>query len=257
MTTKPSLTVIVLTRNEAPRLARCLQSFQTVADEMLVVDSGSEDETVAIAREFTPNVIRRDWPGRARQSQFAAEQVSTDWFFHVDADEVSTPELNADMVEVIAQNLPGVAGYSVDRYEQFLGREVRCGLHRGILRLCRTGTAVMPLQRAHAAWTVSGEVLRLHSPLWHLVDQSLDELLAKLTQRGLLSALDYYDRGIQAPYRKVLWHPLATFLRMMILKGGMFDGIPGLILSGMRSQYCFTRMARLHELWREHEARQG
>lgn len=248
----PSLTLIVLTKNEAPRLARCLQSFQTVADELLVVDSNSTDDTVAIAREFTPNVIERDWPGRARQSQFAAEQVRTDWFFHVDADEVSTPALNANIEGVIRQNLPGVAGYTVDRYEHFLGREVRCGMHRNILRLCRTGQAIMPLQRAHASWTVAGEVLRLRAPLWHQVDQPLDELLQKLTHRGLLSALDYFDRGIPASYWKVFWHPLATFLRMMLLKGGWRDGLPGLILTGMRAQYCFTRMARLHELWRDY-----
>jgi len=248
----PSLTLIVLTKNEAPRLARCLQSFQTVADELLVVDSLSTDDTVAVAREFTPNVIEREWPGRARQSQFAAEQVKTDWFFHVDADEASTPELNTSIEAAMAQNLPGVDGYTVDRYEHFLGREVHCGMHRNILRLCRTGKAVMPLQRAHAAWTVAGEKGRLRSPLWHYVDQPLDELLPKLTHRGLLSALDYFDRGIRPTYGKVLWHPLATFLRMMILKGGYRDGLPGLILAGMRSQYCFTRMARLQELWRDY-----
>jgi len=160
--------------------------------------------------------------------------------------------LNANLERVLTYNLPGVGGYTVDRVEHFLGREVRCGLHRGILRLCRTGQAVMPLQRAHAAWTVSGEVLRLRAPLQHQVDQPLDDLLQKLTHRGLLSAMDYYDRGLPSTYGKVLWHPLATFLRMMILKGGYRDGLPGLILAGMRSQYCFTRMARLHELWRDY-----
>lgn len=247
----PGLTLLVLTHNEAPRLARCLESFQPLADEILVVDSMSTDETVAIAREFTSQVISRPWPGRARQSQFAAEQVRTDWFFHVDADEVSTPDLNRALAGAVAQNLPGVAGYTVTRREHFLGREVRCGLHRDILRLCRTGEAVMPLQRAHAAWTVAGEVLRLQSPLWHYVDQPLDELLEKLTHRGMLSAEDYFDRGIRPSYGKVLWHPLATFLRMMLLKGGVRDGLPGLLLSGLRAQYCFTRMARLVQLWRD------
>ncbi len=243
-----SLTVVVLTKNEAPRIARCLESFRPVADELLVVDSGSTDETVAIAREFTDRILVRDWPGRAEQSNYAAGQVRTEWFFHVDADEASTPELNDELRRTVAEPEPGVVGYTVDRHEVFLGRPIRCGLHRSILRLCRTGAAQMPWQRAHARWSAEGAVAALRAPLMHYVDQPLDELLTKLTHRGLLSALDYYEAGRRSSYPKILWHPTATFLRLMVLKGGLLDGLPGLILSGMRSMYCFTRMVRLYEL---------
>lgn len=251
----PGLSLLVLTHNEAPRLRRCLETFRSACDELVVVDSGSTDGTVELARESADQVHVRDWPGRAPQTNWAIAQLKTDWFFQVDADEAATPPLLAELREVTRRAPDEVGGYSVDRLEWFMGRLVRCGRHRKILRLCRTARAEMPLQRAHAYLQVSGEVGQLRAPLMHYVDQPLDELLTKLTRRGLLSAEDYRDRGLRSSYAKLWWHPLATFLRLWVLKGGCFDGLPGLVLSGLRTSYCFTRMARLLELQAEPEPR--
>ena len=174
--------------------------------------------------------------------------MRTEWFLQVDADEAATPSLPAELRETVRSAPDEVAGYAVDRLEWLLGPVVRCGWHGGILRLCRTARAEMPFQRAHAFLTVDGQVRALRAPLMHYVDQPLDELWPKLTGRGLLSAEDYHDRGVRCTYPKLLWHPLATFLRLWLLKGGCFDGLPGLVLSGLRASYCFTRMSRLWEL---------
>ncbi len=247
----PSVTLIVLTKNEAPRIARCLASCQALTDELLVIDSGSTDDTVSIARGLGATVVQRDWPGRAAQSNHAASLVKTDWYFQLDADEVSTPELNDAIRLAMENDLPGVVGYTADRLEHFLGRWVRCGSHHDVLRLCRTGHCTMAPQRAHAPWVADGEVKSLHRHFLHHVDQPLSELLVKLNHRGMLSALDYHERGLTCSYGKLLWHPLATFLRLMILKGGVLDGLPGLILAGLRTSSCFARMVRLHELQQE------
>lgn len=244
------LTLLVLTRNEAPRLGDCLASFQSVADEILVVDSQSTDGTIEVARAFGAKVLVREFPGRAAQTRWAIEQIRTEWFFQADADERSSVALNAELETAITDPAGRYAGYTVDRVERFMGREIRCGWHGGILRLCRTAGADMPFQRAHAHLTVDGPVGALRSPLLHEVDQSLGELLVKLTERGLLSAEDYYDRGRRSGYPQIVWHPLATFLRLWLLKGGCLDGLPGLVFAGMRTMYCFVRMVRLLELAR-------
>ncbi|MCC7494472.1 MAG: glycosyltransferase family 2 protein [Fimbriimonadaceae bacterium] len=242
------VTLLVLTRDEAPRLGRCLASCRELADEILVIDSGSTDGTVEVAEAAGARVEVRAWPGRAAQSNYAASRVNTEWFFHLDADEVSTPALNRAVRRSIDLNLPGIVGYRVTRREVFLGREVRCGMHRNLLRLCRTGQCAMPAQRAHARWDTGGETRPLLPALWHHADQPLDEQLAKWIHRGRLSALDYHDRGEPATYGRLLWHPLATLLRLYVLKGGFLDGVPGLLLCGTRTAYCFSRMMHLWEL---------
>ncbi len=249
----PGLTGIVLTLDEAPRIERCLRSLAMVADELLVVDSGSRDPTIDLARAAGATVLEQPWPGRAAQSNWAAAHVRTEWFLHLDADELVSPELAREIRAFLA-TAPTVDGAWLRRREQFMGRWIRCGAHRGILRLCRTAAAQMPPRRAHAVWNVPGDTVRLRHPLLHVIDQPLAEVAGKLVQRSLLSALDYADAGRRSSAGAIAWHTAATFMRMMLLKGGVCDGVPGLIWSTLRSSYCFCRMACLYELQRHRDA---
>lgn len=243
-----AVTLVVLTKNEAPRIRACLESFRPAVEEVLVVDSESTDGTAEIAADHADRILTRSWPGRVKQTRFAVEQVRTPWFFQADADEVSTPALNEAIRAAAELDRPDIDAYGVDRDERFMGRWIRCGRHRNILRLCRTHRAVMPLQRAHPRWEVPGGTGRLPAPLLHYAEQPLDELFMKWTHRGILSAGDYQEWGRTSSPLKIVWHPAATFLRLYLLKGGLLDGTPGLIFSLLRAHYCFVRMARLYEL---------
>ena len=109
----PNLSVTIITLNEADHIEAAIDSAAW-ADEIIVVDSESTDDTVAIARRYTDKVIVRPWPGYIAQKNFAAEQASHDWIFSLDADECVTPAL-ADEVRTILATGPGAAGYQIGR----------------------------------------------------------------------------------------------------------------------------------------------
>lgn len=247
------LTVLVLTLNEAPRIAACLASVRDLAADLLVVDSGSADGTQAIAAACGARVLERPWPGRAAQARWAIDQIGTPWLLLLDADERSTPDLNAAIGAAIDGAPATTAGFGLDRAERFLGRIIRCGYHRAMPRLCRTEQALCPERRAHAALAVAGDCPSLGPALLHEVDQPLAELFTKWLQRARLAALDRRDAGRRFSVWRLIWHPLAAGLRLLLLKGGWRDGVPGLIFCGLRVAYTFAREAHLYDLSRAAE----
>src|SRR5688500_15862523 len=163
----PRLSVVIVTLNEEERLRACLESVAW-ADEIVVVDSESQDKTVQIAREVTDHVLVRPWPGYAAQKNFAVAQASGDWILALDADETVSAALRADIGRVMRAGGPA-AGYSVPRRNIFWGRWVR---HGGLypdwqLRLFRNGRVTFGVRAVHEPVTVSGVVERLHGRLEH------------------------------------------------------------------------------------------
>lgn len=242
-----AITLVVLTRNEAPRLRQCLASVAGAVQELLVVDSDSTDDTVAVARDCGARTLTRPWPGRAAQTEFALSQVRTPWTLQCDADERADATLAAALPAVVAA-AGDLAGFRLDRREWFQGRRLRCGDHRGLLRLVRTDRAHAQPRRTHAGLLVDGPLGRLPGYLEHHVDQPLDELQRKLLARALLGAADARDAGRRATSLGLLWHPAATWLRLMLLKGGWRDGRGGLVFAGLRSAACFARLVELVRL---------
>ena len=119
----PKLSVTVITKNEAADISDCVQSVAW-ADELIVVDSESTDETAALARRYTPRVVVRAWPGYVEQKNYAASLAAHDWILSIDADERVTPEL-ADEIRTLMKATPGHAGYRIPRVTRHLGRWIR------------------------------------------------------------------------------------------------------------------------------------
>ncbi len=250
----PAVTVVVLTLNEATRLAACLDSVGDLTDQIVVVDSLSSDGTVELARRYTDRVLSRAWTGRQDAVRLGVDSVGTEWTLILDADEVATPEFRAAVARAVTE--PGVDGYTVGRQEEFLGRRIRCGHHASVLRLARTAAIETPPQRAHAPITVPGRVRPLvGGELIHRVDQPLRELFGKWTDRAWLAACDQHDRGRRASVRSLVWRPFMTLVRLWLLKCGFLDGVPGLIFCGLRTWYSFAREAHLWAL--QHGGRAG
>jgi glycosyltransferase involved in cell wall biosynthesis len=122
---RAELSIILIAQNEAARLAACLESAAW-ADEIVVVDGGSNDDTVAIARRFTDRVHVNPWPGYAAQKQLSLDRATREWVFSIDADERITPALR-DEIETLLAGAPGPNGYTVPRLSSFLGRTMRHG----------------------------------------------------------------------------------------------------------------------------------
>ena len=240
------VTAIVITFNEAANIGAALASL-SFADEIIVVDSQSTDETVAIARTFTDKVIVRPWPGYIAQKNFAAAQASHDWILSLDADErVSAPL--ADEIRGLAEG--GAAGYRMARVTFHLGRWLRSTdwYPDFQLRLYDRRRARWSGRLVHESVQADGAVVDLNGEILHYAYRDLSHHLQTMDRYTTLAARQMFEDGRTAGWWDLAVHPPAAFLRNYLLRGGFRDGVPGLIISAMNARYVGLKFAKLWEL---------
>lgn len=245
----PKVSVTVITLNEAANLAAALESVRW-ADEIVVVDSGSTDDTVAIARRYTDRVIETGWPGYVAQKNFAAAQATYDWIFSLDADERVSEPLAAELRAVLAHD-PVPAGYRVPRVTFHLGRWIRTTdwYPDAQLRLYDRRRARWTGRLVHESVSADGEVGQLRAELQHYAYRDIAHHLRTMDRYTTLAARQMFEDGRRASWPDLLVHPAAAFLRNYLLRGGVTDGVPGLVISLMNSVYVGLKYAKLWELW--------
>jgi glycosyltransferase involved in cell wall biosynthesis len=245
-----SLSVTVIARNESSQIADALRSVSW-ADEIVVVDSESTDATAAIARQFTDRVIVRPWPGYVAQKNYAAAQASHDWILSLDADERVTPELAEEIRATIATS-SAHAAYSIPRVSWYLGRWVRTTdwYPDYQLRLYDRRAAEWTGKYVHEAVTVRGSKGRMRHEFQHYPYAGLADHLETIDRYTTYAAQQMYESGRRAGAMQVAGHPPLAFLRNYLAKGGIRDGLPGLVISTMNAYYVFLKFAKLWELQR-------
>lgn len=244
----PKLTVTVITRNEAANIAAALESV-SFADEIVVVDSESSDETVAIAKRFTDRVIVRPWPGYVAQKNFAATEARHDWILSLDADErVSRPL--ADELRRLLHKEPAAAGYRVPRVTFHLGRWLRSTdwYPDFQLRLYDRRRARWTGRFVHESVVADGPVLPLRGELLHYAYRNIAHHLQTMDRYTTLAARQMHEDGRRAGWSDLLIRPRLAFFRNYVLRGGFRDGMPGLIVSVMNAHYVALKFAKLWEL---------
>jgi glycosyltransferase involved in cell wall biosynthesis len=251
------VTATIITFNEAANIQAALESLSW-ADEIIVVDSESTDNTAAIARQFTGKVIVRPWPGYVAQKNFAAEQATHDWIFSLDADERVTPELAAEVKaaldhsrrDVGESNRPRAAGYRVPRVTFHLGRWMRSTdwYPDYQLRLYDRRRARWAGKYVHESVKADGPVEYLRSELQHFAYRDLAHHLETMDRYTTLAAKQMFEEGRRAGFLHLMVHPPAAFFRNYVLRGGFRDGKAGLIVSAMNARYVRLKFAKLWEL---------
>jgi glycosyltransferase involved in cell wall biosynthesis len=246
----PKLTVTVITRDEAANIDAALASVAW-ADEILVVDSGSTDDTVAIAKRHTSRVFVRDWPGFVAQKNWATDQASHDWILSLDADERVPAALAAEIQSVLASE-PPARGYRVPRVSFYLNRWLRSTdwYPDYQLRLYDRRVARWIGAYIHEGVKVNGTLGRLRQELQHFPCRDISDHLQSIDRYTALAARQMKEAGKQVGVGMLLTRPLAAFLRNYLLRGGWRDGAAGLIVSVMNSYYVFLKFAKLWELCR-------
>lgn len=242
------VTATVITFNEAANIEAALASLSW-ADEIIVVDSESTDNTAAIARKFTDQVIVRPWPGYIAQKNFAADQASHDWIFSLDADERVTPELAAE-IKTLLDGGPQLAGYRVPRVTFHLGRWMRSTdwYPDYQLRLYDRRRGRWTGKHVHESVKVEGAAGDLRGELQHFAYRDLAHHFQTMDRYTTLAARQMFEEGRRAGFFDLLLHPPAAFIRNYILRGGFKDGVPGLIVSAMNARYVGLKFAKLWEL---------
>jgi glycosyltransferase involved in cell wall biosynthesis len=242
------LTVTVITHNEAANLAAALDSVSW-ADEIVVIDSQSTDETVAIARRLATRVEVRDWPGYGAQKNHAASLAANDWILSIDADERVTPALAQEVRELL-NGTPEHAGYRVPRVAFYLGRWIRSTdwYPDYQLRLYDRRRGQWNQRRVHESVDLNGPAGQLRHGLQHYPYRSISHHLATIDRYTTLSAEDSHDAGRRANAAEILVHTELAFARNYVLKAGFMDGAAGLIVSTLNAYYVFLKLAKLWEL---------
>ncbi|WP_210397316.1 glycosyltransferase family 2 protein [Motiliproteus sediminis] len=237
------LTVVVLTKNSGNLLRRCLESAAW-ADELLVYDSGSSDETLTIAQELGARVVTdTDWQGFGRQRQKAQEHARGEWLFWLDSDEVISPELRQSIEQVLRAPERGCA-YRCARLTDYFGRFIR---HSGwypdqVVRLHRAADYGYNDAQVHEAIDCPRDRVReLAGDLHHYTTESFAAYMTKSVRYADDWARDRYSRGKRVSVAGVLLRSFWMFVRKYLLQRGILDGKHGLLLAVQSTHYTFNK----------------
>ena len=240
----PRLSVIVIARDEAHTIDDCLASVAW-ADEIVVLDSGSADDTVSLCRRHTPDVYATDWPGFGPQKNRALERASGDWVLSLDADERVTPELAAEIRAVIGDT--PLAGFHIPFQSTYLGRPIRHGDWKSErhLRLFRRQAGRFTDDRVHERLLVEGQTGQLKGSIVHHSFADLEEVLDKVNRYSSDGAALRLARGKRANMATALSHGFWTFFKGYVLRAGFLDGREGFLLAVSNALGCFYRYVKL------------
>ena len=239
------LSVIIITLNEAARLAATLESVAW-ADELIVLDSGSTDDTLEIARRYTEHVaVNADWQGFGVQKNRALDMASGDWVLSLDADESVSPALAAEIRAALHH--PQADTYAIPRLSSYLGRPMR---HSGwwpdeVVRLFKRGTARFSLDVVHERLLFDAPPARLTQALQHESFSSLEQVLDKVNRYSSAGAEKLAAEGRKAGLGTAIGRALWAFVRTYLLKAGFLDGREGLMLAISNAEGVYYRYLKL------------
>ena len=244
----PRLAVTVITLNEAQDLPDCLRSV-SFADDVLVVDSGSTDRTVEIARQMGARVIENPWPGYAAQRQFALDRAQGDWCLVLDADERVSPELQSEIAVAITRE--NTDGYYIPFETRMFDETLRHGGARGErnLRLMRKSKTRWAQSGSQDRAVVDGELGSLTAPIVHTPYESLTEYFDKLNTKTSQRALELHQNGERFSRRRTLGRILGFFSRYL-LRLGFLDGWVGFLHASLNALFDFVTQAKLFDIER-------
>ncbi len=244
----PALSATIITRNEARNIARAIRSL-SCADEVVVVDANSTDETREIAASLGARVLQHPWEGFAAQKNFASAQARHDWILSLDADE----DLDADAQAAVRQwkaSAPAAHGYRFARRAFYLGRWIlRSGWYPDFkLRLFQRNHGTWQGSYVHESVAVRGKVETLPGEILHYTCDSLEEHRQRIEFYTDLAAQEMLARGDKVSLAKRCLGPPWIFLHTYLLRWGILDGLPGFWIAWMAARYVRRKYEKLAQL---------
>lgn len=248
---KHSLSVIIITKNEEDRIERCLISVKSLADEIIVYDSGSEDKTVDIVKTFTDKIWQTDWPGYGKQKQRALDQASCDWVLSIDADEELDDKMQNAIKNILQQESIQEVAFKLPWANFIFGERTKFGrAGRAPLRLFKRDGAKFTLDMVHEKVVVSGTISKIKTGfLNHYSIRDYEHLLSKTRKYSWLTSLKYFKKKKKSYGIPIaILRSIITFLQIYIIRLGFLDGNRGLILALIFTQSTFNKYVGLWSL---------
>ncbi|MGR6980662.1 glycosyltransferase family 2 protein [Testudinibacter sp. P27/CKL/0425] len=247
---KPTLAVALIVKNEAKHLAACLDTVKGWVDEIVILDSGSQDQTEAIARRYTDKFYQNlDWQGFGKQRQLAQQYVSSDYVLWLDADERITPELQAAIQQAVSAHQANTL-YQIGRCSEVFGREI---CHSGwypdwVTRLYRTSDTQYNDSLVHEKIIepTGFQIEKLNGDLLHYTYENLHHYLTKSAFYAQAWAQQRQQAGKSASLLQGVSHAFSCFFKMYLLKAGFLDGKQGFLLAVLSAHSTFVKYA---DLW--------
>jgi glycosyltransferase involved in cell wall biosynthesis len=244
----PQLSVAIITYNEEGNIQATLESVKW-ANDIVVVDAGSTDRTVDIARLYTDRVVVRPWPGYVAQKNFAVDQTYHEWVLCLDADERLSPALQEEIQRLCTTDIPADA-YYIPRRAYFLERWIA---HSGWypdykIRLFRKTRGRWQGGEVHESVHVTGTVRYLQGDLWHYTYCDLAHNMRTINRYSTFGAQKLAAAGKRARWYDLTLRPTLTFLKKYLLRQGFRDGYQGLFIAVLTAYANFAKYAKLWEL---------
>lgn len=249
--TRPPLSITIITLNEEENIRHAIQSVSW-ADEIIVIDSGSTDQTVTIAKELGAKVFYNSWQGYGQQKNFAQKQASHDWVLNIDADEVISSELRSEIETALKKVQSGdlnAQGFYFPRKTFYLGRWIQHGgwYPNHLVRLVYRPSASWTEPHVHEELQVQGTVVGLTQPLHHYAFSSIQDQILTNLRFSRLGSQDLKRTGQKPSLCRLILKPIGKFIETYLIKRGFLDGLPGFIISVNAAHSMFLKYAYLIE----------
>ncbi|MDR2034973.1 MAG: glycosyltransferase family 2 protein [Helicobacteraceae bacterium] len=243
-----SLSVAIRSFNGESRFEKVLQSLNGLADEIVIVDSGSTDDTCEIAKRYNAKIVIHQWEGFIAQANFAFDLCEKEWIFLLDQDEVVTEELKINILSELEN--PRFNGYEVCRQSVYLGRRLKHIWYPDwVIRIGKkSANARCVGNEPHEVMAIDGAIGKIKGNLDHYSYANLNEHFTKLISYSQIGAKSYFKRGKRASLLSLLFRPIWGFFKAYLLKRGFLDGAAGLIAAFSSSIHIFLKYATLYEL---------
>lgn len=237
------ISVIIITKNEEQNITDCLNSVKW-ADEIIIIDAESSDNTIELAKKFTDKVFIRKWNGYSDQKNYALSLARNEWVLSLDADERITNELKN---EILFSDLSISDGYKISRANYFLGRLIRgCGWsHDYQLRLFRKSKSKVTERMVHEGFIVDGKISELKFSMLHYSYRNFHDAMNKINKYSTLEAQEKYQRKNVNGFT-ILLNPFIAFVQFFIFRKGFIDGTYGLLVSIM---HATTKLMMYIKMW--------
>lgn len=246
-----NLSVVIATFNEEKNIKRCLESIKDLSSEIIIVDGGSTDNTVFLAKQFTNSIYKvKNKPMFHANKQYGLEKASKEWTLQLDADEVVTKELKSKIQKIITNNSK-VSGYFIPRKNNFLGKFMtKGGLYPDyVLRLFKTKKGHFPQKSVHEQIEVNGETDHLTNPLLHYPYNSVNDYLIKANRYTSLTSNELKKQKVTiTPFNTIkycIFIPMRSFFSIYIRHLGFIDGFYGFVWAFLSSTHYFLAYSKL------------
>ncbi|MGL4653246.1 glycosyltransferase family 2 protein [Cetobacterium sp.] len=246
------ISVAMITFNEEKILRKTLESVKDLADEIVIVDSGSTDSTEAIAKEFGARFYTESWKGYGPQRNSAIEKCSGNWILNIDADEEISDKLKIKIEEITRDESNTKEIFKINRLSVCFGKELK---HGGwgtsyAIRLFKKGSGKFNDNTVHEAFETNKEIHKIKEDIFHHSYLTMEDYFNRFNRYTTEGAKDYYKKGKKVNVFDIVINPFYKFLRMYIFRLGFLDGVEGFVIASTSSLYSMIKYFKLREMYK-------